>query len=133
VALRVDYVVRETGTNLKRNLTLSFATVITIAMALTSVGAALMMRQGVANADVRFHGDIQTIVFLNATASQDQVDAVGRALDENPHVQSKHYLDHDAANKEFHDLFYKEQDIANSLTPAETPTSYKVQLKDASF
>ena len=133
MALRVDYVVRETGTNLKRNLTLSFATVVTIAMALTSVGAALLMRQGVANADVRFHGDIQTIVFLNATASQDQVDAVKRALDENPHVKSERYLDHEAANQEFKDLFYKEPDIANSLTPAETPTSYKVQLKDASF
>src|SRR5204863_148321 len=38
MALKVDYVVRETGTNLKRNLTLSFATMVTIAIALT-VGA----------------------------------------------------------------------------------------------
>ncbi len=34
MALRVDYVVRETATNLKRNLTLTFATVVTIAIAL---------------------------------------------------------------------------------------------------
>src|SRR6476469_5217595 len=121
MALKVDYVVKETGTNLRRNLTLSFATMITIAIALTLVGAALLMRQGVANSNKRFHGDIGTIVYMNATASQDQIDAVGRALDSNPHVQSKTYLDHDAAFKEFQDLFFDNQAIRESLTPQETP------------
>lgn len=133
MALKVDYVVRETGTNLRRNLTLSFATMITIAIALTLVGAALLMRRGVANSNVRFHGDIGTIVYMNAKATQDQVDAVRRSLDSNPHVQSTIYLDHDAAFKEFQELFFDQPAIKNSLAPEETPTSYKVKLKDANF
>jgi cell division transport system permease protein len=133
MALKLDYVVRETGTNLRRNLTLSFATMVTIAIALTLVGTALLMRQGVARSNKQFKGDIQTIVYMKATASQDQVDAVGRALDQNPHVQLSRYLDHDAAFKEFQDLFFDQQAIRNSLTPADTPTSYKVKLKDANF
>lgn len=133
MALKVDYVIKETGTNLRRNLTLSFATMVTIAIALTLVGAALLMKQGVAKSNVRFHGDIQTIVYMNAKASDEQVLAVGRALDTNPHVQTKLYLNHDAAFEEFQNLFFDQPAIAKSLTPAETPTSYKVKLKDANF
>src|SRR3977135_2123726 len=115
MALKVDYVIKETGTNLRRNLTLSFATMVTIAIALTLVGAALLMKQGVAKSHVRFHGDIQTIVYMKATASQDQVDAGGRRLQQNPHVASTIYLDHDAAFKEFQDLFFDQEAIKNSL------------------
>ena len=94
MALKVDYVVRETGTNLRRNLTLSFATMVTIAISLTLVGAALLMKQGVTKSNVKFHGDIQTIVYLKADASQEQVDLVGKALKDNPHVASMIYLDY---------------------------------------
>jgi cell division transport system permease protein len=129
----VDYVVRETTTNLKRNLTLTFATVVTIAIALTLVGASLLMKQGVTHSNIRFRGDIQTIVYMKSDASQDQINAVKTAIDQNPHVSSERYLDHDAANQEFRAIFADEPAIRDSLTPAETPTSYKVQVKDASF
>jgi cell division transport system permease protein len=131
MALKVDYVVKEAGINLRRNLTLSFATMVTIAIALSLVGAALLMQRGVENANVKFHGDIQTIVYLNAKATQEQVDAVGRAIDASPHVKSKQYLDHNAAYEEFKKLFYNKPEIVRSLTPEDTPTSYKLQLKDA--
>ncbi|MEY2451846.1 MAG: cell division transport system permease protein [Acidimicrobiaceae bacterium] len=133
MALKVDYVLKETGTNLRRNLTLSFATMVTIAIALTLVGAALLMRQGVANSNKRFHGDIGTIVYMQPKASQDQIDAVGRAIDTNPHVQSRTYLDHEAAFKEFQELFFDQPAIKDSLHAEETPTSYKVKLKEANF
>jgi len=132
MALRVDYVVRETATNLKRNLTLTFATVVTIAIALTLVGASRLMDQGVNRSNVRFRGNVQTIVYMKADASQDQIDAVGRGLDQNPNVQSKRYLDHDEANQEFREIFADEPAIRDSLTPQETPTSYKVHVRNAS-
>src|SRR5438309_450774 len=39
MALKVDYVAKEAAINLRRNLTLTFATVVTVAIALTLVGA----------------------------------------------------------------------------------------------
>jgi cell division transport system permease protein len=132
MALRVDYVVRETATNLKRNLTLTFATVVTIAIALTLVGASLLMKQGVNRSNVRFRGNVQTIVYMKADASPDQIAAVGRGLDTNPNVESKRYLDHAEANQEFREIFADEPAIRDSLTPDETPTSYKVHVKNAS-
>jgi len=132
MALRVDYVIRETGTNLKRNLTLTFATVITIAIALTLVGASLLLKQGVTHSNIRFRGGVETIVYMDPRATQDQVDAVKRAIDQNPHVQSETYLDHDAAHAEFRQIFADEPAIRDSLQPADTPTNFKIKVKDAS-
>ena len=132
MALKVDYVVKEAVINLRRNVTLAFATVVTVAIALTLVGAALLMRQGVARSNVQFHGDIQAIVYMNATATQDQIDAVGRALEQSPHVKSNQYLDKAAAYQEFLQVFYNEPDIQKSLTQNDVPTSYKLQFKDGS-
>jgi cell division transport system permease protein len=128
MALKVDYVVRETGTNLKRNLTLSFATMVTIAIALTLVGAALLMKQGVTKSNVKFHGNIQTIVYMKPDASQAQVDLVGAQLKQNPHVASTIYLDHHAAHQEFEEIFYDDPAIRNSLPEEATPTSYKLKF-----
>jgi cell division transport system permease protein len=133
MALKVDYVVKEAATNLRRNLTLSFATIVTISIALTLVGAALLMRRGVENSNLQFRGDVQSIVYMNAKATQEQIDAVKRSLDQDPRVQSARYLDHDAAFTEFQELFADRPEIRNSLTAAETPTSYKVHVRDASF
>src|SRR3954470_2923372 len=132
MALKVDYVAKEAAINLRRNLTLTFATVVTVAIALTLVGASLLMRQGVKRSNARFHGDIQTIVYMNADASQDQIDAVRHALDENPHLKSERYLNKEEAYKEFLEIFFDQPSIQQSLTQQEVPTSYKLQFKDAS-
>ena len=47
--LKVDYLLRETGSNLRRNVTLTIASVVTVLVSLTLVGVALLIRQGVAN------------------------------------------------------------------------------------
>ena len=40
MALKVDYVIRETGRNLRRNLTLTLASVLTVAVSLSLLGVA---------------------------------------------------------------------------------------------
>ena len=44
MALKLDYVVRETGRNLRRNLTLTLASVLTVAVSLSLLGVALLVR-----------------------------------------------------------------------------------------
>ena len=41
--LKLDYVVRETGSNLGRNITITLATILTVAVSLALVGASLML------------------------------------------------------------------------------------------
>jgi cell division transport system permease protein len=130
MALKVDYVMKETATNLRRNITLTFATIITIAVTLAMAGAVLLIGKGLGRSEGRFRGNIEFIVFMEPKASQDQVDSVGRALTESPQVKSNRYLDHDAAFAEFKDLFRDQPELVNNITPDVLPTNYKVQVKD---
>ena len=54
MALKIDYVFRETGTNLRRNVTLALASVITVAVSLSLVGLALLVQRGVDQATQRW-------------------------------------------------------------------------------
>jgi cell division transport system permease protein len=132
MALRVDYVVKEMATNLRRNLTLTFATMVTIALTLAFVGAVLLINQGVSRSNIQFKGNVQFIVFMDPAAAQPQIDAVGRQLAENPQIKSSKYLDHTAAYEEFKLLFPDDPELVDNITPVDLPTSYKVFLKDGS-
>ncbi len=56
MALKVDYVLKETGRNLIRNLLLSIATVVVVIVAVALVGGSLLVRQAVGNATERWRG-----------------------------------------------------------------------------
>ncbi|MGZ0229846.1 MAG: cell division protein FtsX, partial [Acidimicrobiales bacterium] len=82
--MKIDYVIRETGSNIRRNITLTIATVVTVAIALALFGIALLVRQGVDNATARWEGGIEFVVFMNVESSNAQLQAVADSLDQSP-------------------------------------------------
>jgi len=76
------------------------------------------------------HGSVDVIVYMKPIASDAEVEAVRATLSADPSVKSMTYLDHDAAFSEFQSLFSDNPSIGQSLTPAETPTSFKIALTD---
>ena len=130
MALKVDYVVRETATNLWRNVTLTIATVITIGVTLTLAGGAMVIRKGVANATVQWQEDVEFIVFMQPDAQQAQLDAVRQELDESPQVEGVTYVDHAGAYEEFKSLFADSPELIKNVTPEILPTSFKVIPRD---
>lgn len=132
MALKVDYVVKETATNLKRNLTLTFATIVTIAVTLAFAGAVRLIDQGVSRANLQFKGNVQFIVFMNPDATDAQIKAVGDALAASPQVKEAKYLDHNAAYEEFKQIFADRPEYTKNLTAADLPPNYKVFLKETS-
>jgi cell division transport system permease protein len=127
MALRVDYVARETLTNLRRNLTLTLASVLTVAVSLALVGSAFVVRYAVAHSTARWKGDIQFIVFMKADASQSQIDAVGKALKANPKVKAVTYFDKQQAYDEFRGLFRNQSVMLETVQAKDLPTSWRVR------
>src|SRR5665213_1505061 len=81
MALSVDYVARETVANLRRNLLMTTAAVLTVAISLMLVGFTLLVRQGVAEATVQVQSGVQEVqVFMKPQASQGETASVSRAL-----------------------------------------------------
>jgi len=130
MAIKVDYIAREVGTNLRRNITLTLASVLTVAVSLSLVGSALLIRQGVQNATQRWNNGIEFIVFMNPEVSPEQDAAVEAALEDSPQVDSYTYIDKEQAYEEFQDLFADTPGMVDSVTPEILPPSYRVVPRD---
>ena len=130
MALKVDYVAREVGSNLRRNITLTLASIITVFVSLALVGVAFLTRQGVQNATQRWQGGVEFIIFMQPTATEDQLAAVQEALDESPQVDSVDFIDQQEAYEEFTELFADSPEMVQSVTPEILPPSYRVEPTD---
>jgi cell division transport system permease protein len=124
--LKVDYLLRETGSNLRRNVTLTIASIVTVLVSLTLVGVALLIRQGVANTNQKWKGGVELIIYMDPAVTPEQRDALGDNLDKNPAVKKTEYLDQDAAYEEFLRLFKDSPEFTEEVEKEILPTSYKV-------
>jgi cell division transport system permease protein len=130
MAIKLDYVARETGSNLFRNFTITLASVMTVAVSLALVGASLMAQQGVDRATKRWQGGVEFIVFLNPTATPEQVESVNDDLKKNPGIDKITFVDKNQAYAEFKELFRDSPEMIEAVTPDILPASYRVEPKD---
>ena len=93
MAIRLDYVLKETGSNLARNFTLTFAAILTVAVSLALVAASYLIGQGINNSFLGLRSDVQLFVYMNPAAAQEQIDAVDRELDNSPQVEEVDFFD----------------------------------------
>lgn len=133
MALKLDYVFRETGVNLKRNFTLTLASVLAVAVSLVLVGASLLIRQGVQNATVKWKGNVDLIVYMKPEVTPAQLEAMNRALQSDADVKSNRYLDKTAAYKEFKQLFQDQPEMIDAATANDIPTSFKVVPRHSDY
>ena len=126
MAIKLDYVARETATNLFRNVTLTLASVLTVVVSLTLFGSALLLRQGVENANDRFPGGIEFIVYLQPTITEDLKSSIERDLESNPDVDHTVFVDQDETFEEFKRLFANSPQLVETVTPEILPPSFRV-------
>ena len=119
----IDYVVRETGSNLWRNRLMTVAAVLTVAVSLTLVGAALLLRQGAANASGEWERGTQVTVWMAPNASAHETAAVGTEISQLSYIRQPCAFWGQQRNfTEARKLL--PSDVVASTTVAEMPTSY---------
>jgi cell division transport system permease protein len=126
MAIKLDYVARETASNLFRNVTLTLASVLTVVVSLTLFGSALLLRQGVENANDRFKGGIEFIVYLQPKISDEQKASIQRDLEANPDVKAATFVNQDDSYKEFRRLFADSPALLDTISADILPPSYRV-------
>ncbi len=126
MALRIDYLAKETGNNLVRNPTLTVATVLTVAVSLALLGASLLIQRGVDHFNTRYKDDVEFIVWMTADAPQENVDAVKAFLDDSLVVRSSNYVNHDATFAEFQTYYADQPEVLDLVDPNDLPTSFRV-------
>jgi cell division transport system permease protein len=125
--IKVDYVVRETTSNLGRNISITLASVLTVAVSLALVGGSLMLRTGIENATKRWQGGIEFVVYLRTDANPEQIQSVERDLEDSPEVASFKYFNQEDSYEEFKRLFADSPEMVDSVRPEDLPPSYRVE------
>lgn len=130
MAVRVDYVVRETTNNLLRNLLLTFASIITFTVSLGIMGGAVLVKKGVDNAFSRWRNDVEFIVYMLPRTEKENIDAVRQDLEASPQVESISFVDTAATFKEFKKIFEDDPRITDNVKPEDLPQSFRVRPKN---
>ncbi len=128
MALSLEYVAKETGNNLRRNILMTTGAILCVAVSLTIVGIALVLKQGVSRATLQWRKGVEISIFMNAAATPDQTSAVRTQLDglKGTEVKSYTYCDQVCAYKEFRTMFANTPDFTQAVTQSDLPPSFRV-------
>jgi cell division transport system permease protein len=127
--VKFDYVIRETFANLRRNITLTIAAIVTVAVSLSLFGSTILLGQGVDNVSARWHDGIELIAFLKVDITAEQRDAIETLLDESPEVRDFNYVDLEESREEALRIFERNELMYQKIESGGTrvPDSYRVQ------
>jgi cell division transport system permease protein len=126
VLTRLGYFSRETMVSLRRNLLMTIAGVLTVAVSLALFGGILMLSSWVGHGTERIKGGVRLEVFMNVEATDQQIADVRSSLESDPNVKSFKFFDKEAALEEFKRIFRKDPDLVKNITAEALPTSFRV-------
>jgi cell division transport system permease protein len=126
VLTRLGYFSRETIVSLRRNLLMTIAGVLTVAVSLALFGGIMMLSRWVGHGTERIKGGVRLEIFMNVDATQDQISTVRAALTNDPDVKSFRFFNKKAALEEFKRIFRKDPDLVKNITADALPTSFRI-------
>ncbi|KPH97890.1 protein of unknown function DUF214 [Actinobacteria bacterium OK074] len=140
--MRAQFVVSEIGAGLRRNLTMTFAVVVSVALSLALFGASLLMSDQVSTMKGYWYDKINVSIFLcnksdaesDAACTKGAITAQEKTqilsdLKKMSVVESVSYESQDTAYKHYKEQF-GDSPLAASLTPDQMQESYRIKLKD---
>lgn len=138
--MRARFLLSEVGIGLRRNLTMTFAVVITVAISLSLLGIGLLSNSQVSAMKDYWYNKIEVSVYLCGTLSEspscsggvvtaNQRIQIQQDLEALSVVSSVYYESQAEAFQRFQERF-KGSAIASNVTPDQLPESFRVKLKD---
>lgn len=128
--MRVKYVLSEVFTGLWRNVTMTIAMIITMAVSLGMLGGGLLLFWQVDRMERFFFARVEVSIFLKADVTGEQRDALGNELRADPLVDNVEYESKEQAYENFTKLYADSPDLVESVKPDTLPESYRVKLKN---
>jgi cell division transport system permease protein len=141
--MRAQFVLSEIGVGLRRNLTMTFAVVVSVALSLALFGGSLLMSDQVNTMKGYWYDKVNVSIFLcnKSDAESDPHCAKGAVTSDQKKqivadlgkmstvVQKVTYESSDQAYKHYKEQF-GDSPLASSLTPDQMQESYRIKLKD---
>ncbi|GAA4904765.1 cell division transport system permease protein [Stackebrandtia albiflava] len=130
--MRAKYVLSEVAVGLWRNISMTIAMIITMAVSLTMLGAGLLMYFQVQSMEAYYRGQVEIIVYLNHEITEE--DEVKGQLEESligdPMVKTVEFKTKEEAWTDFQELFADAPDLVESVDKDRLPASFEVSLNN---
>ena len=140
--MRPQFVLSEIGVGLRRNLTMTFAVIVSVALSLALFGGSLLMSDQVSTMKGYWYDKVNVSIFLcnkhdaeqdvhcaKGAVTEDQKKQILSDLQKMPIVEKVSYESQDQAYKHYKEQFGNSP-LAGSLTPDQMQESYRIKLKD---
>jgi cell division transport system permease protein len=148
VSIKIGYVTRETAVSLRRNLLMTLAGILTVAVSLFLFGGVLLLSRMVDHGTARWKNGVELEVFLcsrstaepnpppgktacRAEANDAQIQAVRTELDNSPDVRRYRFLSKEDAFAEAKRIFANDPELLANIDPQGMPVSFRVAPKRA--
>jgi cell division transport system permease protein len=140
--MRAHFVLSEIGVGLRRNLTMTFAVIISVALSLALTGGALLVNKQVDAMKGYWYDKVEVTIYMcnksdaastpncaRGAVTDDQKASILKDLKAQPIVEKVYFEDSEAAYKHYQEQF-KSSSLASTITPDQMQENYRVKLKD---
>jgi cell division transport system permease protein len=126
--MRVNFVLSEVATGLRRNLTMTVAMILTTAISLGLMGTGLLIAGMISDMKEIYYDKVQVSIFLADDVTDEQRAAIEQQLESSPEVASFLYESKEEAYQRFQQQFSQQPELVEN-TPADAlPESFRVEL-----
>jgi cell division transport system permease protein len=135
MSARWRYILTEALIGLRRNLMMTVAVVLSVAVSLTLLGASLLLSRQVDLAAGEWTGKIEVSIFLCdgntcPAITPEQLDELEAQLLQTPNVAEVYYESKEQAYEQFKEQFKDQPDLVETVTADALPPSFRVKLSD---
>lgn len=126
--MRVNFVLSEVATGLRRNLTMTVAMILTTAISLGLMGTGLLIAGMISDMKEIYYDKVQVSIFLADDVTDEQRADIEARLAASPEVKSYLYESKEEAYARFQQQFSQQPELVEN-TPADAlPESFRVEM-----
>jgi cell division transport system permease protein len=126
--MRVNFVLSEVATGLRRNLTMTVAMIITTAISLGLMGTGLLVANMISDMKEIFYDKVQVSIYLADDVTDEQRAAIEKQLDDSNEVQNVVYESKEEAYARFQRQFSEQPELVKNTPEDALPESFRVEL-----
>ncbi len=128
--MRAKYVMSEVFLGLWRNISMTVAMIITMAVSLTMLGAGLLLYNQVDVIEEYYQSNLEVVVYMDRDVAPDVSEQLGADLKDSNLVKRAEYESQEDAYERFQETFKDTEDLVNSVDATVLPSAWRVELKD---
>jgi cell division transport system permease protein len=128
--MRLNYVMSEVMVGLWRNVTMTIAMMITLAVSLTMLGASALMFLQVDQMKDFYYAKVEVAIFLDPKITEAQRTQLNSELTADPLVSTVEFETKTQAFEKFKTIYADTPDLLDAVNADDLPESFRVKLKN---